>query len=336
MNGVVLVTMKSSDDWKELGVTKFGDLRILTAKSGSLHGKLYLSIITFTDTICGPIAGSKAPMEASNSHGTSAFKAPTTSTDHSPTISVPHSRVEQQALDGLDAVRYKGVIKLVEGYRPPLSCFEHILRDLPKVFNLKDIEHIAKECVTVAESCLQHLPAGFPRLTLDQAISIAAYSFDLGFNDSSENLYYVLNEVLRERSPQKMKPLQPFLAYLMSGLGALPSVNATVFRGVPVSAMDIIKRNYVQGVEIHWSAFTSTTTNLKKARQFGQGKEGIIMRIDVLTGRSIKHYSSIASEDEILLSPNSRLVVVKTVHLEADGYHYVDMVERNEGKSFIF
>ncbi len=261
----------------------------------------------------------------------------TTNTSDSSTSKIsPISRAQQQSLDGLSAVRYKGVIKLVEGYEPPLSCSEHMLQDLPNVLSLKDILGLVEDCIQVAESCLQHLSAGVPRLSLDQALAVAAYSYDFGFSNASDNLFFVLNEVLRERNPQKMKYLQPFLAYLMSGLTKLPPESITVFRGIPFSAMDLIKQHYVQGVDVHWSAFTSTTTNLEKAQKFTQGKGGIIMRIDVLTGRNIKHYSAIPSEDEILLSPNCRLVVVKAVHLESDGYYYVDMIERNEGKSFIF
>ena len=35
--------------------------------------------------------------------------------------------------NGLENVRYQGVIRLVNGYNPPLSCREHMLEDLPQV-----------------------------------------------------------------------------------------------------------------------------------------------------------------------------------------------------------
>lgn len=35
--------------------------------------------------------------------------------------------------DGLEHVSYQGVIKLVADYRPPLTCREHMLQDLPQV-----------------------------------------------------------------------------------------------------------------------------------------------------------------------------------------------------------
>ncbi len=147
-----------------------------------------------------------------------------------------------------------------------------MLEDLPKVLTIDQIPFVVGECLKIAESSLQHLPPSFPRLHIDKAVAIAAYSFDLGFADSENNLYYVLNEVLRERNPQKIKSLQPYLWYLMTGLSELPAVEATVFRGVPFLAMDLIKQHYSQGVDVHWSAFTSTTTNINKAKSFAQEK----------------------------------------------------------------
>lgn len=38
--------------------------------------------------------------------------------------------------------------------------------------------------------------------------------------------------------------LKPYLAYLMRGLAKLPSVDATVFRGVPASAVGVVREKY--------------------------------------------------------------------------------------------
>jgi hypothetical protein len=54
----------------------------------------------------------------------------------------------------------------------------------------------------------------------------------------------------------------------MNGLAKLPPVVATVYRGVPNTAMNVIQEKYRQGVNIHWSVFTSTTNNFKKAKSF--------------------------------------------------------------------
>ncbi len=119
------------------------------------------------------------------------------------------SRSQTSDLDSLGEVEYKGVIKLVAGYTPPLSCREHMLqvskshrnniptllpspsimsyyhfKDLPSLLpDVSDISGIVNDCVLVAESRCQHLPSSVPKLTPDEALSIATYSYDLGFAD---------------------------------------------------------------------------------------------------------------------------------------------------------
>ena len=224
----------------------------------------------------------------------------------------------------------------MEGYLPPLSCCDHMIQDLPLSLNgLGDIELITKESKRFAENRLAHLPANEKRLSLDGAIAIAAYTFDLGFNsntkDGSDNLFVILNNVLRERNGAKMIKLKPFLYYLMSGLSKLDAVKGLVYRGIPSSSLSVVQEKYIMGSEIHWSGFTSTTTSLRTAQNFAKGNgimNGIIFRIKVTSGRSIVHYSSFPNEEEILLSPNWRAFISSECHIENDGFYYVDLVER--------
>ena len=220
----------------------------------------------------------------------------------------------------------------MDGYHPPLSCFDHMKNDLPLSLNgLGDIDLITEEAKIFAEDRLAHLPINEKRLSLDEAIAIAAYTFDLGFNsnteDGSDNLFVILNNVLRERNSAKLLKLKPFLFYLMSGLSKLDGVNGTVYRGIPSSFISIIREKYIMGSEIHWSGFTSTTTSLISAQKFAM-KNGIIFRIIVTSGRSLVNYSSFPDEEEILLSPNWRAFVSSECHLENDDFYYVDLIER--------
>ena len=73
----------------------------------------------------------------------------------------------------------------------------------------------------------------------------------------------------------------------------------------------------------------------KQAKNFAEGAGGIIFRIEALYGRSVMNYSAIQDEAEILLSPNTRLFVTAACTVAADGYYYVDMMERRNDK-FIF
>ena len=71
----------------------------------------------------------------------------------------------------------------------------------------------------------KHLPVGVPRLAVDQATALGAFTFDLGADsdtaDGSDNLYYRLNMHLRDRDGSKLrtiKPYGPYLAYLPRAL----------------------------------------------------------------------------------------------------------------------
>ena len=239
--------------------------------------------------------------------------------------------------EGLINVEYKGVLTLINGYLPPRSCVDHILSDLSEVLiGIQNIQLIANESREIARDRMQRINEGNIILSEDEAIAIASYSFDLGYNsnDGSGNLYQILNNVLRERNGEKMRKLQAYLYYLMTALSRLNAVEGTVYRGIPPSHKDNVEMVYRLGSHIHWSAFTSTTKSVERAKIFA-GVGGIIFRIRCQTGRSIQAYSSFPQEDEVLLSPNCRLTVTEKLHLEVDGYHYVDFVE-NIGNFVLF
>jgi len=228
---------------------------------------------------------------------------------------------------------------MVSGYKPPLSCQDHMLNDLPSVLvGVTNLPLIVDESYHIATSRLTHLPESTPRLDINEAVAIVAYSYDLQFqtmDDGKDNLYYVLNNVLRERKPDKMAMLKNYLAYLMSGLSKLLPVEGIVYRGIPRECIDKVTKFYFLGSPVHWSGFTSTTSNLIEAKGFAQ-KGGIIFRITIHNGRRIGDYSGFPVEDEVLMSPNSRFIVTAGCHEEPDGYFYVDMLEVKSNVKVVF
>ena len=220
---------------------------------------------------------------------------------------------------------------MIQGYSPPRSCADHILLDLPDVLiGIKNqIQHIVNESIFIAQDRIQRIKEGGIILSEDEVIAIASYSFDLGYHsiDGSGNLYQILNNVLRERNGDKMRKLQAYLYYLMTALSKLNAVKGVGYRGIPPSHKQIVEDLYLLGSNIHWFAFTSTTTSLGSAKIFAEGSGGIIFRIRCQTGRFIRPYSSFPQEDEVLLSPNCSLTVTDELHLEGDGYYYLDFVE---------
>jgi hypothetical protein len=204
------------------------------------------------------------------------------------------------------------------------------------------VPFIVDQCEQILESRMQRLPPGAVRLPSDPALAVVSYTYDLGYNSThdygDDNLFKALNILLRERNGMKMRLLKPFLSFLMEGMSLLPAVAGKMKRGVPGTDenLQLMRMYYKMGMDVHWSSFTSTTTSLDKAKQFAEGPGGIIFRIEVLYGRSVAAYSAIPDEAEILLSPNTRLVVTGECTLDpSDGYYYIDMVERRDDK-FVF
>jgi len=234
------------------------------------------------------------------------------------------------------------VLKLVDSYVPPRSCREHLLSDVPLVLpavQQHQLSLIVEESQRIASDRLSRLPPGALRLSADEALAVAAYTFDLGLNSESEdgadNFYNQLNDCLRERNTQKIIRLKPYLSYLLRALAKFPAVQTTVYRGIPADSLDIVLEKYKIGTMVHWSAFTPTSTEISTAKQFAQGPGGVIFRIRVINGRCVSLYSYCRSEEEILLSPNSVFVVTAECHGDADGYILVDMVERRE-EGYVF
>jgi len=145
-------------------------------------------------------------------------------------------------------LRYQGVIHLISDFLPPRSCFAHMMGELTQALpRVSRMEFIANDSLAIAQDRLGHLRSVDVRLPLDQAMAIAAYSYDLGLNSQDnreDNLYVQLNIILRERNPDAMQLLKPYLTYLMRGLNSLPIFKGEVFRGIPRCALPIIHEHY--------------------------------------------------------------------------------------------
>jgi len=75
-----------------------------------------------------------------------------------------------------------------------------------------------------------------------------------------------------------------------------------------IKTIDIIKESYKVNAHIHWTAFTSTSSDFEMAKNFS-GNGGVIFKINCNNARSINNYSYFHNESELLLSLNFRCVV---------------------------
>jgi DnaJ-class molecular chaperone len=232
-------------------------------------------------------------------------------------------------LQAIGEVEYRGVIALVNSFEPPNSCQQHMCNELASLMPAINMTFILRESSLIAESRLERLKSSSVRLSYDEALAVVSYTYDLGINSTKngdDNLFMQLNNILRERNAKKMALLKPYLAYLMNGLFKLPSFEGTVYRGIPNAALRIIQDSYIAGASIHWSGFSSATTDINIARGFAD-KGGIIFHILCHTGRMVSEYSHFKDEAEIMLSPNSRFVVCSVCRLHGDGFYRVELVE---------
>jgi len=128
------------------------------------------------------------------------------------------------------------------------------------------------------------------KLDENELLSIVLYAWDLKMNgEDYENFYFILNNVLRERSNENLKKWRGYLFYFQSALSKLPKIKTTVFRGVKNNTQFIVE-NYSEGRKIHWSAYASTSNLLETEKSFAH-EDGVILMIKIQDGRSICEYS---------------------------------------------
>jgi len=169
-------------------------------------------------------------------------------------------------------------------------------------------------------------------------MAVVSYTFDLGEGVPNNNLYYILNKELQKRgtSQSKITIWKDYLFYLQSGLSKIPNKSTTVYRGIPAEQKERIEKEYIKGRKIYWSSYSSTSSSLSQAKHFTE-PGGIIFEISIYSGKSIKNYSFLPQEDEILLSPNMKFTVSSDLFKGKDGYWYLKMVQNlKDVKAFVF
>ena len=116
-----------------------------------------------------------------------------------------------------------------------------------------------------------------------------------------------------------------YLFYLLAGLAKLPDVRAVVYRGYPDKSTALAQ--YQVGRPIQWGAFSSTSREVGVTKQFTDKANGVIFKLTVTHGKTIKQYSYFEGEGEVLISPQARFTVSSEPYSGADGYTFLDMVE---------
>jgi hypothetical protein len=85
-------------------------------------------------------------------------------------------------------------------------------------------------------------------LTIDEAAAITLYTAESDF-------YKTLNQLLRERKRELLKPFFPYLRLLLQARGKLPKHTQPVWRGVTKD----LRAHFPKNKKIFWWSVTSTT-----------------------------------------------------------------------------
>ena len=147
------------------------------------------------------------------------------------------------------------------------------------------------------------------QLTDMQAQTVCLYTLDArqhgGLREHS--VFYVYNAALRSGQADAVALWGEYSFVFCSALEKLPSVAATVFRGLDLPLTQLTHM-YAKGSTVWLNSVTSTTTDKDQTLlQFGagaSGRPGTLLQIIAVDAKDIKAFSPFP-ESELLIPPNS-------------------------------
>ncbi|CAF4279540.1 unnamed protein product [Rotaria sp. Silwood2] len=167
--------------------------------------------------------------------------------------------------------------------------------------------------VWIAKNASKNPADGLPP---DESAAICLYTMEV----KSRGLYSILNELLRDRDRQKLRPWFSYLKLFITALFKIQPCSAKViYRGVKAD----LHSKYRPGERYIWWAFSSCTLSLavlKKPMYLGETGPRTLFNIECTNGKSIKSHSYYKNEDEILLLPGFYFEVVSQVEAGNDLY----------------
>lgn len=177
----------------------------------------------------------------------------------------------------------------IYGYQDkPVMCLEEALKPVISiVLELKKYVPLAK----------QHCKQNSSILTLDESASIYLYTMPVAF-------YSSLNEYLRRKRREDLKPWFCYLKLFISALEKLPIYENTIWRGVTGE----INSSYSENDVKEWWSVNSCSKALNVLEPY-IGDTGTLFAINALNGRDISEYSAVEDEQEVILMPGSVLCV---------------------------
>ena len=203
----------------------------------------------------------------------------------------------------------------IEGYdKEPLVSLEEAIKPLIPI--VADVERKAFMVKKDRRSPTDDLSS-------DESASITLYTME--WQPYEKCLYFCLNQSLRDKEREKLKPWFPYLKLFLTALEKLPSTRCTVFRGVKKN----LGGDYKINSTLIWWAFSSCTTNvgiLQSEKFLGKEGDRTLFAIDCCSGKNISQHSYYRRENEILLPPARQFTVVSCLD-QGHGCHLIQLRE---------
>jgi hypothetical protein len=161
-------------------------------------------------------------------------------------------------------------------------------------------------------------------LTQDESASIHLYTMQF---HGGPSLYLLLNQSLRAKDREELKPWFSFLKLFLTALYKLPSQSERVWRGV----RDVdLSSKYKKGTKLAWWGVSSCTTDievLESNQLMGNHGQRTLFSIDCFNGKSIANHSYFNDkEKEIILMPGSYFEVMGQLKPSSD-LHIIQLKE---------
>ena len=138
------------------------------------------------------------------------------------------------------------------------------------------------------------------KLTRDESVAIYLYTIERG----DQSLHFSLSLALYSGRYLLIKPWHGFLSLFNAALTKLPSLKATIWRGVDFRVAGTLRDNE----EITWSNFSSCSLSLSIIRDL-LNADSILCSIEAINGKRIRDFAYNINQDEVLLLPGTRLRV---------------------------
>ena len=226
--------------------------------------------------------------------------------------------------DSATATVYKGKFRIPADFVPQDDCRLSLLLagDALGVSRLQDI----------VEDVVNRLDQDGIAIThpeYNSRFAMYMYTCDAQYLSQSQQFFAVLNTGLRARQDAWFRLWMPFMYYLTKALRTLPDVETTVYKGMRMpSNVD----KYDGKKKVHWSGFSSTTTDESIARGFA-GVGGLVLKIDIQNGKNVQPFSWFGTDEaELVLTPNMEFMVCRAGKAAkkpyvVDGITYIDLLQ---------